>query len=1325
MLQLWPAAVGRPRAKLRPAVSGRRVGPVGTIQARSRQSPGRTRPTALLILAWDLSAPSAQNALVPGVRATYSALWKNRYDAPVTLDDFNRYIREIQRRWPLPLWLPRSFRTADDWNQWSSRDVRPRARNDQEAQLDNVLYHRHAVVLGDAGSGKSIVARKAIELAAQQGLIPIFLPLAAYAGDLSTLIRQHSSDEVLRATGIEGTPTHRLYIFDGYDEVAVERFNDLVGEINALAQGESDSRILLTSRQAFFVGRQLRLSTPFEVFHILDFSDDDVDTVICNAGVDRAAFRNAADLSHLSQELGNPLALDALLKLFQASGNLGQTRSDALRHVVDSALDSHPTSNPRAQKRALRMLAITMEIAARNYLTENESITVLQRALRIESTAARTLLDELTKSVLVRTPNGYGFLLHSYGEYLAAEELSKIQETDRILRLMFLDNTCRPSDSWRNCVSYLMEQHRGIRTKFCRKFPDWTLTASASVFDEKERTAIVRELLASLSRENVYLLHHPTIRVFQLARFVPEAMLSQLRAAVKSTNDVEAANAALLLAAYGDRTMANCLLALALDATRNAHVRSSALVAYDQVGTPASVSQLLDVQDWGEHTAPSRIDAAAGLMDSTNASLVLAALCRTDVTISSAFVRFSELNNRADLEAVLDALIALPDDSLQHNQLSYYLDRFWRSLARSWRPEWVDKVAELVLRFEEVGNPDDRDLQRNFVPAMQSLPDHGYAIGRRIIERLLTEGQNVHHLYHAITALVGPNAARWLVAQLGSERLVRTLRAFGPPETTVVLEGPITQQQQETIDQWKREEQQRQDRTQRLEQTIATSEDSDVLFHALERVDPARWPKVGTDRRDWLAIFVGEQFGRLDLRTCIRWQSETELKQPRVLPVLLALVKRYELRVADDEPLAVALLSETHATRTYHQRFGLSDRAVAAIEELLEAAGTPNSGLDQILSFIRDVGLRTPRVIAAIKRIAMDETRPTRMRGEAVRIMADDRDVEALLRVAPTFPSDLRREADDLLVEAQHRGTIERRLRQLLNDPAALASGEVDIHFNNPLEWVGRIRKSAVWETLVKLRRLALQRGLARVTSLLTNTLAQIDLMQAARVIVRQVSDAPAPWQPSQRGLALEMERDGTIRAAQGVAFEGVLRRLENATTVNRFKIWVEGPTDCPSVETLAHKVPGAENLNIVVQPLGGWGTILSPKWRPMQLGDGCHDFAILLDGDGAYDYARPGLVERDKTRPFLERLRRDRIEFKVLDRYGLENYFPRHAFETVLDRNFSAYFPLDLRKPVKHQIPGYNNKMNVDLAERTTLADLAGTDLRDFLEHAARLAGD
>ena len=821
-----------------------------------------------------------------------SPFHRTLYGSPVTQDDFNRYVNDIQKRWPVSFWIARSFTTAREWGRWSSFEYRAQGRDvDPEIQLDNVLRHRYAVVLGEAGSGKSIAARKAIELAAERALIPIFLPLATYAGDLPmdlpTLVRQHSSDEALRATRIGGTPTTRLYIFDGYDEVAADRFNNFVSEINALIKGEPDSRILLTSRQAFFVGRQTQLTQPFEVFYVLEFSDDDVDAVIRNAGVDRAAFRNAAQLSHLSAELGNPLALDALLNLFQARGNLGQTRSDALQHVVDSALDSRPTSNPGAQKRALRMLAIAMEVAARNQLTDDESVAVLRHALRIDAAAARTLLDELTQSVLIRTPNGYSFQMHSYGEYLAAEEPCEIQETDRILHLTYLDNTTRPSDSWRNCVSYLIERHRGIRSIFSRRFPDWTLTSSPAAFDEQDRTTIVRELLASLIGDKVYLLQHPTIRVLYLARFVPGAMLSELRHAVKSTNDIEAANAALLLAACGDKTMADGLLALALDATRNVHVRKSALAAYDQIGTPAAVPRLLDIHDWDDLTVPSRIDAAAALMDSTNASLVLGALGRTDVTISSAFVRFSQLNDRADLEAVLDALIALPADALQRNQVPYYLDRFWRSLARSWRPEFVDKVAELVLRFEDVGNPDDRDLRRHFVPAMQSLPDQGYAIGRRIMERLLAAGRDVHHLYHAITALVGPDIARWLMAQPASERLVRAVRAFGPPETMDVPEGPITPQQQETLAQWKHEEQQRQERTQRLERTIATAKDGQVLFYALAQVDPARWPEVSAGRRDWLATFVGEQFGEFDLRTRIQWTSETELTQPRVLPLLL------------------------------------------------------------------------------------------------------------------------------------------------------------------------------------------------------------------------------------------------------------------------------------------------------------------------------------------------------------------------------------------------------------------------------------------------------
>ena len=1248
----------------------------------------------------------------------------------MTREEFDRYVDDIRRRWPVFFWIERSFTTAREWGQWASFEYPVLADDvDPIIQLNHVLGHRYAALLGEAGSGKSIAARKAVELAAARGCIPIFIPLATYSGgrptDLATLIRQHSSDEALQATHIEGTPATRLYILDGYDEVAADRIDDFVDEINALIQGEPNSRILLTSRQAFYVGRQPQVAQPFEAFYILDFSDEDVDAVIGKAGVDRAAFRTSADLSHLSHELGNPLALDALLNLFRARNNLGQTRSDAIQHVVDSALDARSTSRPGMQKRALRMLAIAMEVAAKNQLTDEESVAVLQRALRIDAAAANALLDELAKSVLVRTPDGYRFQMRSYGEYLAAEELGDIPETDRILRLMCLNGSIRPSDSWRNCVSYLIERHVGIRSVFSRRCPDWTLTSSSSVFAEPERTTIVRELLASLVRSKVYLLRHPTIRVPHLARFVPESMLPELRDAVKSTDDVEAANTALLLAARGDKSVAELLLALALDATRTTPVRHSALAAYDRIGAPASVSRLLDIQDWDENTVPSRIDAAAGLMDATNALLVFSALCRTDTIISSALIRLSDLNDRADIESVLHALMTLPTDALQRSQLSYYLDRFWRSLTRNWDAEWADQVAALVLRFDEVGNPDDRDLLQHFVPAMRSLPDLGHAIGRRIIERLLPVGRDVFHLYQTIPALVSLDDARWLAAQPGAERLVGTVCAYGPSETADALQGPMTRQQKDALDRWRREQQKRQERSQQLERIIETSENGDALFAALAQMDPARWPDVDADRLRWLATFVDEQLGQLDLRTRIQWTSETELTQPPVLPLLLALVERYNLRIANDEPLALALLSETHPTRTYHKRFGLSDRAVAAIEEFLDADDTPRPGLDQILSFIREVGLRTPRIRVAIERIAVDAARPKRTRDATLRIMADDKDADALLRVAPTLPSALGQVADDLLVETQHRGTIERRLRRLFDDEAALASGEVDAHLNNPLNWIGRIRAPEVWRTLAKLRCLALQRELNQVASLLTNTLAAIDMMRAARLIYTQLNDAPVSWQPYLRRQALEMERDANIRATQGMSFESVLRRLEHATTVNRFKIWVEGPTDCRSLEALIGKVPGAEKLDLVVQSLGGWGTMLSPQWSPAHLGDGCHDFAILLDGDGAYDFSKPGRVLKPKSRALLARLRNYGIEVTILDRYGLENYFPKHAFETVMRRDLRSLFPLDVRRPVKDQISGYDKNTNVEMAKLTTLADLAESDLKTFLERAVQLAGD
>lgn len=238
--------------------------------------------------------------------------------------------------------------------------------------------------------------------------------------------------------------------------------------------------------------------------------------------------------------------------------------------------------------------------------------------------------------------------------------------------------------------------------------------------------------------------------------------------------------------------------------------------------------------------------------------------------------------------------------------------------------------------------------------------------------------------------------------------------------------------------------------------------------------------------------------------------------------------------------------------------------------------------------------------------------------------------------------------------------------------------------------------------------------------------MAAIDSLALPAVILEQIPSTPAGWQPIQRIRALEYERDGKIRAAQLTPSERVLERLQAFSSMNRFKLWVEGPNDLPPADSLTRKLPGVAG-NLVVQQIGGWGTVLSANWSPRGLGDGCSDFMMLFDGDRARDWTQSGHPVRPtrEIQLVIEKLERYNIEYHILERYAIENYFPQSAFEHVMGQPLGAYFSLDPSRSVESQLPGYRKEMNGQLADATTLADLNGTDLGPLLERIReRVAG-
>jgi hypothetical protein len=108
-------------------------------------------------------------------------------------------------------------------------------------------------------------------------------------------------------------------------------------------------------------------------------------------------------------------------------------------------------------------------------------------------------------------------------------------------------------------------------------------------------------------------------------------------------------------------------------------------------------------------------------------------------------------------------------------------------------------------------------------------------------------------------------------------------------------------------------------------------------------------------------------------------------------------------------------------------------------------------------------------------------------------------------------------------------------------------------------------------------------------------------------------------------------------------------------------------------------------------------------------------------------------------------------IDLRILERYGIENYFPQHVLEKVIGRDLTAYFPIPDHVSVighlsksstswKHQLrtfiakqlrfpqpspkePLYSKHQNADSACYLHLQDLHGTDLSNIVHDIGEMA--
>jgi hypothetical protein len=105
-----------------------------------------------------------------------------------------------------------------------------------------------------------------------------------------------------------------------------------------------------------------------------------------------------------------------------------------------------------------------------------------------------------------------------------------------------------------------------------------------------------------------------------------------------------------------------------------------------------------------------------------------------------------------------------------------------------------------------------------------------------------------------------------------------------------------------------------------------------------------------------------------------------------------------------------------------------------------------------------------------------------------------------------------------------------------------------------------------------------------------------------------------------------------------------------------------------------------------------------------MRVGCG-HEAFVVMDGDAGRKLNKNRKPLTAIARTQKKRLADLGVLLEVLERYGIENYFPQKALEAVTGKNLSAYFPIPDHVAVNEYLSclsrNWKERSSVKIAER------------------------
>lgn len=344
--------------------------------------------------------------------------------------------------------------------------------------LDSSFIFTRSFVIAEPGLGKSRLMYEICKVASNLGKISILIDLKKFADSRVVFLEEYIKTI---NPGLKETKFHSLssdtiiFCLDSLDEIRTDEFSGTVEKIKAFARSYPQLSIMITSRWYFFKNhKDLFSNFDFNYAVIKPFNMENILAYLDQKGISNKEVGRLLEILHISgRELvvRVPRYLELLATYVKAKGIANITnlnRADLFEHFIYKKLDLEDkrlnSQNKESIKRALEMLALTMEIYQANLITTDELQTFFGDIEGLSQFVKDLPLEIFyEKSLLKKNDNLIEFDNAEFQEYLAAKQILRLGRSLYTVFNLAVEPELREiQPSWFSTLSFLIDMEPSL-----------------------------------------------------------------------------------------------------------------------------------------------------------------------------------------------------------------------------------------------------------------------------------------------------------------------------------------------------------------------------------------------------------------------------------------------------------------------------------------------------------------------------------------------------------------------------------------------------------------------------------------------------------------------------------------------------------------------------------------------------------------------------------------------------------------------------------------------------------------------------------------------